>query len=164
MRALSGKSLSKLKSLPALVRALKAEKRKGRKIVFTNGCFDILHVGHVRYLETARRLGDVLVVALNTDASVRKLKGPSRPIHAQKDRAEVLSALESVTYTTFFSEPTPLKVIQALKPDYLVKGGDWKKDQIVGSAFVESYGGRVRSLPFVNGFSTTGIVEKIQKI
>ncbi len=151
-------------SAPALKRALSRERRAGRKIVFTNGCFDVLHVGHVRYLKQARSLGDALVVGLNADASVRRLKGPGRPVNGQKERAEVLSALESVDYVTFFSEAAPEKLIRALRPDVLVKGGDWKKKDIVGGDFVESTGGQVRSLPFVKGFSTTGTLKKILKL
>lgn len=155
--------VTKLLTSAALLSVLKKEKKHGKKIVFTNGCFDILHVGHVRYLRQARALGDILVVALNTDASARRLKGPARPVTPQQERAEVLSALSAVDFLVFFSESTPLKLVQAVKPDFLVKGGDWKKKDIVGSAFVESYGGKVLSLPYVKGFSTTGLIEKIKK-
>lgn len=138
--------------------------RESKKVVFTNGCFDILHVGHVRYLQEARAQGDFLVVALNSDASVRVLnKGPERPINSELARAEVMAALGCVDFVTIFSEPTPLEVIQCLSPDVLVKGGDWKVNQIVGSDFVLSRGGAVKSLKFVDGFSTTSIVQKIQK-
>jgi D-beta-D-heptose 7-phosphate kinase/D-beta-D-heptose 1-phosphate adenosyltransferase len=157
-------SLNKLKSLDRLLSALQKERKKSKKIVFTNGCFDILHVGHVRYLKKARALGDRLVVALNTDASVKKLKGPTRPLTSQKDRAEVLSALECVDYLIFFNDSTPERLIRAIRPDFLVKGGDWKKEAIVGWKFVESYGGKVKSLPFVKGFSTTGLIQKIQTL
>jgi len=135
--------------------------RKNKKVVFTNGCFDILHVGHVRYLHQARALGDLLVVAINTDASVKKLKGEQRPIQTEKDRAEIMAALECVSFVTLFAEETPEDLIRALKPDILVKGGDWKEDQIVGSGFVKSYGGTVKSLPYVEGKSTTNILKKI---
>lgn len=135
--------------------------RKNKKVVFTNGCFDILHVGHVRYLQQARGLGDILVVALNTDASVKKLKGETRPIQTEKDRAEIMAALECVSFVTLFSDDTPEGLIQSVKPDILVKGGDWKEEQIVGSDFVKSYGGIVKSLPFVEGRSTTNILKKI---
>ena len=154
---------TKLKTLPQLVSILNNKKRALRKVVFTNGCFDILHLGHVRYLTKARSLGDLLVIGLNKDSSVRKLKGPTRPVTPEKERAEVLSALACVDYIVFFSDKTPERLIRALRPDFLVKGGDWKKEQIVGSAFVESYGGKTRSLPFVKGFSTTGLIEKIKK-
>lgn len=137
--------------------------RNGKKVVFTNGCFDLLHVGHVRYLKQAKQLGDILVVALNTDASVKKLKGPDRPVQSENDRAEILSSLECVDFTLLFSEETPERVIKLIKPDVLTKGGDWKIDQIVGASFVKSYGGEVRSLQFVNGKSTTSIIEKSQK-
>lgn len=134
--------------------------RGNKKVVFTNGCFDLLHIGHVRYLQEAKALGDILIVALNTDASVRKLKGPTRPVQLEDDRAEILAALGCVDYTLLFSEDTPEKVIKAIKPDILVKGGDWKVDQIVGGTFVQSYGGKVLSLPFVEGRSTTNIIKK----
>ncbi len=154
----------KIKSLAQLPRVLARHKKLGKKVVFTNGCFDILHVGHVRYLSEAKALGDVLVVGLNRDASVRKLKGAGRPVTPERERAEVLAALQSVDYVVFFSESTPERLIRALRPDFLVKGGDWKKSQIAGSAFVESYGGKVRSLQFIKGFSTTGLIAKIRKL
>jgi rfaE bifunctional protein nucleotidyltransferase chain/domain len=140
------------------------ENRKGKKVVFTNGCFDILHVGHVKYLKEAKSQGDILVVGLNTDASVRKLKGESRPIQNEEDRGEVLSSLESVDYAVLFEEDTPEKLIHMIKPDVLVKGGDWKVNQIVGNEFVQSYGGKVKSLQFVQGKSTTNLVSKILKL
>ena len=128
----------------------------GRKIVFTNGCFDILHVGHVKYLKQARRLGDVLIVGLNSDRSVSAIK-PGRPVNSEKNRAEVLAALAAVDYVVVFREKTPYSLIKALKPDILVKGGDWKKEEIIGSDIAkETY-----SLPFVKGISTTKIIEKI---
>ena len=154
-------SSSKNKTLPSLLAELKSLRKKRKKIVFTNGCFDILHVGHSRYLSKAKSLGDVLIVGVNADSSVRKLKGPGRPVNSEKNRAEVLGALEAVDYTVFFSEDTPEKLIHAVRPDFLVKGGDWKVKDIVGSGFVQSYGGKVRSLPYIRGFSTTGILEKI---
>ncbi len=135
--------------------------RKNQKVVFTKGCFDILHVGHIRYLQQARALGDLLIVAVNTDASVRKLKGEKRPVQNEKDRAEIIAALECVSFVTLFSEDTPEVLIHTVRPDILVKGGDWKEDQIVGSKFVKSYGGSVKSLPFVEGKSTTNILKKI---
>ncbi len=139
-----------------------ANDRNGKKLVFTNGCFDILHVGHVRYLQEARSCGDLLVVALNSDRSVRELKGPTRPLQTEQDRAEILAALASVDYTFIFDESTPLKAIEALNPDVLVKGGDWAIDEIVGSDFVLQQGGEVKSLQFVDGRSTTRVVEKMQ--
>jgi D-beta-D-heptose 7-phosphate kinase/D-beta-D-heptose 1-phosphate adenosyltransferase len=154
----------KLTSLPALLKALSKFKRDKKRIVFTNGCFDILHVGHVRYLSRAKQLGDILVVALNTDSSVHKIKGPSRPVTQEKDRAEVLSSLACVDYVLFFNDSTPEKLIHAIRPDVLVKVGDWKVAQIAGGPFVKKYGGLVKSLPFYKGFSTTGLIEKIRKI
>lgn len=136
--------------------------RPGKKLVFTNGCFDILHVGHVRYLQEARSCGDLLVVALNTDRSVRELKGPERPIQNQDDRAEILAALACVDYTFLFDEDTPLNVIKELNPDVLVKGGDWQISEIVGSDHVLGQGGEVKSLSFVDGRSTTSVVEKVK--
>lgn len=132
------------------------------RIVFTNGCFDLLHVGHVRYLQAARALGTHLVVGLNTDRSVQILKGPTRPIQKEKDRAEIMAALGCVDFAVLFDEETPEKLIQMVHPDVLVKGGDWKIDQIVGGPFVQSYGGEVRSLEFHQGHSTTKLIEKSQ--
>ncbi len=130
--------------------------------MFTNGCFDLLHVGHVRYLQQAKSLGDILVVGLNRDASVRGLKGTGRPFTREKERAEVLGALEAVDYILLFADKTPERLIRAIRPDTLVKGGDWKKKDIVGSDFVKSYGGKVQSLGFVRGFSTTRLIQKIK--
>jgi D-beta-D-heptose 7-phosphate kinase/D-beta-D-heptose 1-phosphate adenosyltransferase len=136
-------------------------RREGQRLVFTNGCFDLLHPGHVRYLAHARSLGDALVVALNSDASVRALKGQGRPVLNQDERAEVLAALEAVDYVTVFDEETPRELIAALLPDVLVKGGDWPVEQIVGREEVEAAGGHVLSLPFVEGSSTTDIIQRI---
>jgi D-beta-D-heptose 7-phosphate kinase/D-beta-D-heptose 1-phosphate adenosyltransferase len=135
----------------------------GRKLVFTNGCFDILHVGHVRYLQAARSLGDALVVAINSDNSTRQLKGAQRPIVPQTERAEMLAALECVDFVTIFDELSPRSLIAALLPDVLVKGGDWQLDDIHGREEVEAAGGRVLPLPFVAGKSTTNIIEKIKQ-
>lgn len=132
-------------------------KKGGASVVFTNGCFDFIHTGHVRYLKEARSLGDLLVVGLNSDDSVTRLK-PGRPVNPQADRAEVLSALESVDFVTIFDEDTPLELIKALRPDVLVKGGDWKRADIVGSELVSD----TRSLPFHSGHSTTSILERIR--
>lgn len=135
----------------------------GQRVVFTNGCFDLIHPGHVRYLAEAKDLADVLVVGVNTDASVRRLgKDPERPINPQGARAEVLAALAAVDYVALFDEDTPLALIELLEPDVLVKGGDWTPDRIVGSDFVRARGGEVRSLPFADGYSTTAIVERIR--
>jgi rfaE bifunctional protein nucleotidyltransferase chain/domain len=134
--------------------------RKNKKIVFTNGCFDLLHVGHVRYLAEAKALGDFLVVGINSDASVQKLKGPTRPVQNQNDRAEILSQLKSVDFVTIFDEQTPRELITVVRPDILVKGGDWKPEQIVGSDFVLKNGGKVLSLKYYDGKSTTSLIEK----
>ena len=141
----------------ALARARKQRKR----IVFTNGVFDIIHRGHVEYLTKARSLGDILVVGLNSDRSVRRIKGPTRPINPQRDRAAVLLALKAVDYVILFSEDTPEKLITAVRPDVLVKGADYKISEIVGAKFVQSYGGTVRRIRLVTGRSTSGIISKI---
>lgn len=133
---------------------------KADQVVFTNGCFDLLHVGHVRYLQEAKAQGKKLVVGVNSDASVRILKGPTRPIQNENDRAEILAALGCVDYVVIFTEETPEKLIQSVRPSVLVKGGDWKPETIVGAPFVMSYGGQVKSLQFVDGKSTTKIIEK----
>jgi rfaE bifunctional protein nucleotidyltransferase chain/domain len=138
------------------------EKRNGRRVVFTNGCFDLLHPGHIGSLEQARALGDALIVGLNSDASVRQLKGPGRPVLPERERAEILAALESVDAVVIFDESTPREVIARLLPDVLVKGGDWPGDQIVGREEVEAAGGRVVSIPLVPGYSTTEILRKIR--
>lgn len=156
-------SRAKIKSLDELVTARRALGEAGRRIVFTNGCFDLLHPGHVRYLEQARALGDALVVAINSDRAVRELKGPSRPILFEDERAEVMAALESVTFVTVFDDVSPRETIVAVQPDVLVKGGDWGVDQIIGREEVEAAGGRVLSLPFVDGCSTSDIVDRIRE-
>jgi D-beta-D-heptose 7-phosphate kinase/D-beta-D-heptose 1-phosphate adenosyltransferase len=154
----------KLLSLPALRRRLAAHRRAGRRVVFTNGVFDLLHPGHVRYLRAAKRLGDVLVVGLNSDRSVRRLgKGADRPLVAQRDRAEVLAALEMVDHVVIFDQHTPAELIRAVQPDVLVKGGDWTLDRIVGADVVRARGGVVRSLRFAKGYSTSGLLERIRK-
>lgn len=132
-------------------------------VVFTNGCFDVLHRGHAEYLAMARALGDLLVVGVNSDASVRRLKGPSRPVNGEDDRAFVLAALASVDYVTVFDEDTPYELIGALVPDVLVKGGDYTKEEIVGAAEVEAAGGRVVVAPLVPGRSTTSILERVRQ-
>jgi rfaE bifunctional protein nucleotidyltransferase chain/domain len=139
------------------------KKFENKKIVFTNGCFDILHRGHVSYLNHAKSLGDALFVGLNSDSSVRKLKGSTRPINSELDRKFVLENLKCIDCVDIFSEDTPLELIKLIRPKILVKGGDWTLDKIVGSQEVISWGGKVLSLPFVDGFSTTGIVEKINQ-
>lgn len=148
--------------LPALKPLLAEKKRQGLRIVFTNGCFDLLHPGHVTYLAEAKALGDVLVVGLNSDASVRRQnKGPERPIMTEEERAAVLLGLRSVDYVTIFDEDTPIRLIGELVPDVLVKGGDWPIESIVGREIVEAAGGLVTTIKFVEGKSTTGIVERI---
>lgn len=135
--------------------------RENKKVVFTNGCFDIIHRGHVSYLNEARALGDLLVVGLNSDASVKRLKGESRPVNHEQDRKFVMENLKAVDFVFIFEEDTPLNLIKEISPDILVKGGDWKPDQIVGSDFVIQNGGQVLSLKFIDGFSTTSTIEKI---
>ncbi len=136
-------------------------RKKGQKIVFTNGCFDLLHVGHVRYLNKAKQQGDVLVVALNTDASVRKLKGPHRPLVPQRERAEILGGLAAVDYVTLFGEETPADIIEELQPQILVKGADYKVKDIVGNDFMKKTGGRVVRIPLAKGQSTTSLINDI---
>ncbi len=138
--------------------------KKKKKIVFTNGCFDLLHLGHITYLSEARKMGDILLVALNTDASIRRLKGEQRPLVPLKDRAEMLAALECVDVVTWFSSNTPQALIEKIKPQYLVKGGDWSEDEIVGARFVKMHGGKVKSLSFRNGRSTTDLIKKVQEL
>lgn len=137
-------------------------KRHGQKIVFTNGCFDVLHYGHVHYLLQAKALGDILVIGLNSDDSVRRLKGPTRPINGENERAFVLAALVCVDYVTLFEEDTPEELIKVVRPDVLVKGGDYTLDNIVGANFVTQNGGTVTTIPFVEGFSSTRIIEKLK--
>ncbi len=145
------------------VRRVRAELRaSGRRLVFTNGCFDILHVGHVRYLQEARRLGDALIVAINSDRSVRALKGANRPVMTEDERAEVLAALESVSYVTVFDAESPRALIAEVLPDVLVKGGDYALDEIHGREEVERAGGRVLALRFIEGASTTSVIERIR--
>jgi len=145
-----------------LVAAVRNLQRAGKKVVFTNGCFDLLHVGHVRYLQEASELGDALVVGVNSDASVRRLKGPGRPLTPAKERAEILAALACVDFVTIFAAATPLQLIRSLGPDVLVKGGDWPIDRIVGREVVEARGGKVIAIPFVKNRSTTAMIGRIQ--
>ncbi len=152
----------KIKSINNLKEIIPRLKCSGKKIVFTNGCFDILHYGHVKYLEDARNIGDILIVAINSDASVKRLKGKKRPMMNQGDRSKVIAALESVDYVTIFNEDTPLKTIKLIKPDILVKGSDWKGN-IVGSDFVAGYGGKVNSVNLIKGRSTSNLIQKIAK-
>jgi len=151
----------KLLSMQQATRAVAAARRRGKRVVFTNGCFDLLHVGHIRSLEQARALGDRLVVAVNSDASVRRLKGPVRPLVPARQRAEVLAALACVDWVVVFSEDTPLRMIRRLRPHVLAKGGDWSLDTIVGREEVESWGGRVVRLREIPGVRTSRIVERV---
>jgi len=153
---------TKIYSRTDLAKQITEHQQTGERIVFTNGCFDLLHIGHTRYLEEAKGLGDRLVVGLNSDDSVRQLaKGMDRPIVTAAQRAELLAALACVDYVTIFDEPDPLALIQALRPDILVKGGDWSTDRIVGKEFVEAKGGSVRTIPLVPDISTTAIIQRI---
>jgi len=152
---------AKILDLSELVKVLEPFRKKEKRIVFTNGCFDILHVGHVRYLAAARAQGDVLVVGLNSDRSVKTIKGEKRPLVPQQQRAEVLAALECVSYVTLFDEPDPFTLIQSIRPDVLVKGADWKEENIVGADIVKAGGGRVVRIPLVPGASTSGVIEQI---
>ncbi len=151
----------KIKTKGQIKKIVRNLRSSTKKIVFTNGCFDILHYGHVYYLEQARLLGDVLIVGVNSDASVRRLKGPQRPINKLRDRMYVLAGLEAVDYVVSFREDTPLSLIVEIKPDVLVKGGDWEIEQIVGAKEVLSWGGEVRTITFKKGRSTTAIINKI---
>jgi len=153
----------KIKKREDLRRIVQDLKTKGNRIVFTNGCFDLLHIGHIRYLEEAKSLGDILLVGVNSDRSVREIKGPYRPILPEEERAEVLSGLECVNYVTIFDEPTPSNLISLLLPHILVKGGDWTKEATVGWEAVEGAGGEVVILSFVEGSSTSHLIETILK-
>ncbi len=153
--------LSKIVTVEKLVARLDTVRKSGKKIVFTNGCFDILHVGHVRYLAAARSEGDLLVIGLNSDASVRLIKGEKRPIMIQDQRAEVLASLGCVDYVVMFDEPDPLALIETLKPNVLVKGEDWIEDNIIGAEFVKSNNGKIVRIKFVDETSTSEIIERI---
>lgn len=155
---------SKIKSLSEARSLARRLKRRGKKIVFTNGCFDLLHFGHVNYLRKAKGLGDFLFVGLNSDASVKRIKGPSRPLNSERDRAEILSELASVDCVTVFSEDTPERLVQTLRPDILVKGADWPLKDIVGGEVVESYGGKVKRIPLVRGRSTTRLLRHSKQV
>ncbi|OGU16463.1 MAG: bifunctional heptose 7-phosphate kinase/heptose 1-phosphate adenyltransferase [Geobacteraceae bacterium GWC2_53_11] len=157
-------SHAKIKSIEVLSPLIAAERNRGKRIVFTNGCFDLLHFGHVKYLQKARSLGDLLVLGLNSDASVRRLKGAKRPLIDQDERAHLLAALDCIDYVVIFDEDTPLELITALKPHILAKGGDYSLDGVVGREIVESYGGRVELITFVDGKSTTNIIERVLEL
>jgi len=156
--------MNKILERDALKDKLEELRKKGKKIAFTNGCFDILHVGHVRYLREAKKTTDVLVLALNSDSSVRSIKGEKRPLMTENERAEILAALEFIDFVTIFNELTPLELINYLKPDILIKGGDWPEEKVVGREEIKKWGGRVAIIPEVEGKSTTNIVEKIKKL
>ena len=151
----------KVKEKEDLCEILKRLKAEGKRVAFTNGCFDLLHIGHLRYLEKAKTLGDILIVGVNSDASVQGLKGPGRPVLPLEERMELLSGLECVDYVVSFDESAPLKLITVLKPHLLVKGGDWSTETIVGKEVVESLGGEVVALPFIEGNSTSHLIETI---
>ena len=155
---------SKIKSQDELKSIVERLRKESKSIVFTNGCFDLIHVGHVRYLQEARKLGDLLIVALNSDDSVKTIKGNKRPIVPEHERAEVLAALECVDFVVIFHEPDPYDIISLLRPHVLVKGGDWNEDAIVGKDIVEAIGGRVVRIPVIQGASTTSIIENIAEI
>lgn len=153
----------KIKHLKELKEILNIEKQNGKRIVFTNGCFDILHVGHIRYLEEAKNYGDILVVAVNSDASVKGLKGDSRPLVPEQDRAEVLASLGCIDYVLIFEEPDPVRIITELLPHILIKGGDYKPDEVLGKDIVETNNGKVIIIPLVENRSTTNLVWQIKK-
>jgi len=154
---------NKLKTWEEITSIIKGLKNQNKKIVFTNGCFDILHSGHVQYLTEAKELGDILILGLNSDSSVKRLKGNDRPINNEQERVIVLSALYSISYIVIFEDDTPYKLINHIKPDILVKGGDWKPKDIVGSDIVGSYNGEVKSLSFIDGKSSTDIINKLKE-
>lgn len=151
----------KIKTINGLIRIVLRLKRNKKKIVFTNGCFDLLHRGHVQYLEKAKTYGDILIVAINTDASVNQIKGRLRPIVSEKERVALVAALESVDYVTTFTQPTPLDVIKKIKPDVLIKGSDWKEKDIVGVNIVKRCGGKIKRIKHINDYSTTKLIKKI---
>jgi D-beta-D-heptose 7-phosphate kinase/D-beta-D-heptose 1-phosphate adenosyltransferase len=160
----TGETSAKIKSLDDLVQELNRLKKDGRRIVFTNGCFDLLHVGHVRYLEEAKSYGDVLVVAVNSDSSVRNIKGNNRPLMPEDERAELLAALCVVDYVLIFNEPDPHFILSQIVPHILVKGGDWSPDKIIGRDIVEGAGGKVILVPEIPGRSTSAIIQSIQSL
>lgn len=154
----------KIKSAGALKKLIPGLKKQGKTIAFTNGCFDILHSGHTSYLQEAKKFADILIVAVNSDDSVKRIKGRKRPVIKLRDRMRLVAALESVDFVTNFDQDTPLEIIKSLKPDILFKGRDWNKNKIVGKAMVESYGGRVMTLPYIKGQSSSEIISRIGKI
>lgn len=155
------KARYKIKSLEQLRQIRIAARNRGGKVVFTNGCFDLLHIGHLRYLEQARELGDLLIVAVNTDDSVRSIKGPDRPLLPEIERAELVASLHCVDFVTLFNEPDPLMLIESLLPDFLVKGSDWPVEKIIGADVVRKNGGRVATIDMIPDHSTSGLIERI---
>lgn len=153
----------KIKDISGLKVAINKARHDKKRIVFTNGCFDIIHKGHIHLLTQAKEKGDLLIVAVNSDSSVRRIKGQKRPLTKEGDRIQVLAALEMVDNVVLFDEETPSAIIQEVSPDILVKGGDWKEEEIVGADFVKSKGGEVYSLPYLKGYSTSSLITKIQK-
>ncbi|MEA3489308.1 MAG: D-glycero-beta-D-manno-heptose 1-phosphate adenylyltransferase [Candidatus Omnitrophota bacterium] len=154
---------SKIKTQEELAEMIGREKASGKKIGFTNGCFDIIHRGHVKYLEDAKKDCDLLLIGVNSDDSVRRIKGEGRPVNPQEDRIKVLAAFESVDFLTIFDDETPQVLIKKLTPDVLFKGGDWKEEDIVGADHVRDNGGRVRVIPYLEGYSTTELIERLKK-
>jgi len=155
---------SKIKTQAEIVQVVAEARRKRKRIAFTNGCFDLLHIGHIKYLQFSKAQGDILIVGVNTDESVRRLKGPSRPILDQAHRGQILSAIEWIDYIVFFGEDTPMELLKLIKPDVIIKGAQYSKEEVVGADFVESYGGEVRLAPMVEGISTTDIVKRIREL
>lgn len=152
----------KLRSLEEIISITAQARQKGKAVVFTNGCFDLLHRGHVHLLRQAKAAGDLLIVALNSDRSVKTIKGPARPILPEADRAELIGAMEMVDYIVIFDEPDPYKLIAAIQPTVLVKGGDWSESEIIGADLVRQWGGRVDVIPYLKGFSTSEMIERIR--
>ncbi|HEU18589.1 MAG TPA: D-glycero-beta-D-manno-heptose 1-phosphate adenylyltransferase [Deltaproteobacteria bacterium] len=161
MKKLSNEN--KILSHKQLKDTVEKHRRRGQTLVFTNGCFDIIHAGHAHYLNEAKKLGDILIIALNSDTSVRSIKGALRPIVPQDERAYVMASLAAVDYVTLFHEDTPLRLIEYIQPDILVKGGDWGEEDIIGGESVKKSGGKVIIMPYLNGISTTNIIDKIKK-
>jgi rfaE bifunctional protein nucleotidyltransferase chain/domain len=153
----------KIKSLEALKEIAAAARKDGKTVVFTNGCFDLLHRGHVHILREAKACGDILIVGVNSDRSVKMIKGPNRPLLSERDRVELIAAMEMVDYVVLFDEADPYKIIESLKPDVLAKGGDWSVEKIIGSSLVAKGGGRVAVIPYLAGSSTTEIIERIRR-
>lgn len=152
---------NKIFLLNKLVKIIRLLRKKNKKVVFTNGCFDILHAGHISYLKKAKKLGDILIVGINSDSSVKSIKGHKRPLNTLRNRMGVLASLEFVDYVCAFSQKTPLNLIKKVRPDVLVKGGDWQNKKIVGANFIESYGGKVVTIALKKGYSTTGLISQI---